>query len=168
MSSQVTRIESSLGRTMELESILADSQSTVLTITLCSHQRRLLNNRMLILHFNRCIIRVAERILKWWFRKNSNLRPLPCQGSILPLKYGTIVEFIRVKMLILRKNLSTLSASWITKRQLSRLFCRPNETWNARRILQSHQNGFAIRCLTFRPRAHYSLVRPSGLEPEKV
>lgn len=59
-------------------------------------------------------------------------------------------------MHILRKNLSTLSASWFTKRQLSPLFCRPNETWNARRILQSHQNGFAIRCLTFQPRAHYS------------
>lgn len=128
MSSQFMCIESSLGWTMELESILADSQSTVLTITLCSHQRRLLNNRMLILHFNRCIIRVAERILIWWFRKNSNLRPLPRQGSILPLKYGTDL-ICSCENAHPEKEFINASAFDITKRELSPLFSRPNKTF---------------------------------------
>lgn len=31
------------------------------------------------------------RLLNWWSQQGSNLWPLPCQGSTLPLSYGTVV-----------------------------------------------------------------------------
>ena len=48
-----------------------------------------MNNRCLILQKPRkhCIFVVGE----WWAMQGLNLRPLPCEGSALPLSYAPLI-----------------------------------------------------------------------------
>lgn len=136
--------------------------------TVCYHYTiRCIDKQDAYFTFNRCIIRVAERILIWWFRKNSNLRPLPRQGSILPLKYGTDL-ICSCENAHPEKEFINASAFDITERELSPLFSRPNKTCGVsggfRDLMKWICNPLPNRSATLTS----FFVRPSGLEPEKV
>jgi hypothetical protein len=49
-------------------------------------------NRALPVEIKRGLRLIASPFFNWWARLGSNQRPLPCEGSALPLSYAPLFE----------------------------------------------------------------------------